>query len=199
LTKWEASFKENVEEYLGNPKILDLKTCVDMIIIVLGLPGSGKSYFASRLARRLNAEYINSDVTRRKMFDIRTYSIKERLRVYNEMLAQMQEAVKQNRDVVLDATFYKHDIRQKFVEGAKDFESIIFIEVRVEESVAKKRLEKERKISEADFEVYEKIKNEWEPLSEDHLILRSTDNNISEMLEKAMNYLHQINDERTNK
>jgi len=35
-----------------------------MIIIVFGLPGSGKSYFASKLAERINARYINSDVIR---------------------------------------------------------------------------------------------------------------------------------------
>ena len=32
-----------------------------MIIIVLGLPGSGKTYFASRFAKLIHADYINSD------------------------------------------------------------------------------------------------------------------------------------------
>lgn len=32
-----------------------------MIFIVFGLPGSGKSYFASHLAEMKNAQYINFD------------------------------------------------------------------------------------------------------------------------------------------
>ena len=44
-----------------------------MIVIVFGLPGSGKSYFASHLASMINADYINSDKVRRTMFDTRTY------------------------------------------------------------------------------------------------------------------------------
>ncbi len=169
-----------------------------MIIIVFGLPGSGKSYFASHLASMINAEYINSDIVRKKLFHKRTYSEQEKLLVYNEMIRQMRKVAKQNRNVALDATFYSNDIRQKFVEGIKDINDIIFIEVTAEESVNRKRLEKAREDSEADFEVYKKIKNEWEPLRQDHLILKSTNDNIREMLEKTADYLYLKNDKRTN-
>jgi predicted kinase len=169
-----------------------------MIIIVFGLPGSGKSYFASHLAGMINATYISSDIVRKKMFDKRTYSLKERLSVYNEMLSQMKDAVKQNKNVVLDATFYKDNIRGRFLKEAKDITDVIFIEVKAEEYVVKKRLEKAREESEADFEVYKKIKTEWEPLTDGHLILQSTDVNIHDMLEKTFDYLHLNNDKRAN-
>jgi len=161
-----------------------------MIVVVFGLPGSGKSYFASRLARLLKAEYINSDIARKKMFYKRTYTIEEKMIVYNKMREQMLEAIKHNKDVVLDATFYRNDMRQKFLEGRKNIDSVIFIEVRAEEYVVGKRLEGKRKDSEADFEVYKKIKTEWEPLTDEHLILESTDYNIQDMLEKTFDYLH---------
>jgi predicted kinase len=169
-----------------------------MIIIVFGLPGSGKSYFASRLAKMINGEYINSDTVRKKMFDKRTYSIKERSLVYDEMLRQVREEAKTHKYIILDATFYKDDLRKKFSKKAKDIDEIIFIEVRAEEEVARKRLEKARQESEADFEVYKKIKTEWEPLTDEHLILQSADDNIQEMLEKTFDYLH-LNDKRTNR
>jgi predicted kinase len=70
--------------------------------------------------------------------------------------------------------------------------------VRAEEYVVKKRLEKAREESEADFEVYKKIKTEWEPLTDEHLILQSTDDNIHDMLEKTFDYLHLNNDKRAN-
>ncbi len=170
-----------------------------MVVIVFGLPGSGKSYFASRLANLINAEYINSDVVRRTFPDKKTYSLNEKLSVYNEMLKRMKEMLKENRNLVLDATFYKSDIRIKFIYEANLNEKISFIEVRANESVISERLKKTRTDSEADFEVYKKIKNEWEPFNQDHLILQSTDNNIEEMLHKAAGYLNLSNDKRTNK
>ena len=170
-----------------------------MVVIVFGLPGSGKSYFASRLANLINAEYINSDIVRRTFPDKKTYSLNEKLSVYNEMLRRMKEMLKENRNLVLDATFYKSDIRRKFINEANPNEKISFIEVRANESVISERLKKTRTDSEADFDVYKKIKNEWEPFNQDHLILQSTDNNIEEMLHKAACYLNLNNDKRTNK
>lgn len=170
-----------------------------MIVIVFGLPGSGKSYLASRFAGKINADYINSDSMRKKMLHHRTYSEKEKLSVYNKMLAQMRKVVKQNKNLVLDGTFYKNDIRKKFIEEAESTGSIIFIEVKADEALIRERLKKSRMDSEADFEVYKIVKKEWEPLYEHHLILQSTDDNIEDMLHKTADYLHLLNDKRTGK
>ena len=169
-----------------------------MVIIVIGLPGSGKSYFASRLATTIGADYINSDIIRKKMIRTRTYSIKEKLFVYNEMLKQMQLAVQQKKDIVLDGTFYKHSIRKKFIKDAGHKGGIIFIEVRAAESLIRERLQQKRTDSEADFEVYHIIKTQWEPLQEKHLTLQSTNDNLTDLLHTAIDYLHLKNDKRAN-
>jgi predicted kinase len=169
-----------------------------MIVVVFGLPGSGKSYFAARLADRIHAVHISSDRVRRILFSARTYSTNEKLSVYDAMLKQMKQKVKQPGNVVLDATFYKNDIRNKFAKEAKGIDRIFFIEVRAGESLIRERLKRLREDSEADFEVYKKIKIDWEPLTEDHLILQSTNDNIRDMLAKTADYLHLNNDERTN-
>ena len=161
-----------------------------MIIIVFGLPGSGKSYFAVSLANMIKVDYINSDQIRHIMFAVRGYSEREKMSVYNEMLVQMQKAIQQHKNLVLDATFYTNDIRNKFFDAAKNMDDIIFIEIRAEESLIRERLKRPRKDSEADFEVYKKIRKQWEPVYEDHLVLQSTDNNIAVMLEKTAAYLH---------
>lgn len=161
-----------------------------MIVIVFGLPGSGKTYFASRLAEMINADYINSDRERKKMLANRTYSAKEKLSVYNEMLEQTNEIIIQNKNLVLDATFYKSEIRKKFLDKVEVATNIIFIEVKADESIIRKRLQQTRVDSEADFEVYKKVKEEWEPLNQDHLILQSTNDNIRDMLHYAADYLH---------
>lgn len=158
-----------------------------MVIIVLGLPGSGKSYFAERLAQKIKARYFNSDQIRKEMFGDRTYSDSEKEKVYEELLKKMREVVEKEKDVVLDATFYKNKIREPFINNRNG--KIVFIEVWAEDQIIQERLKKTRPFSEADLNVYQLLKRQWEPLKEPHLLLESTNNNIDAMLKKAVTYL----------
>jgi predicted kinase len=164
-----------------------------MVVFVMGLPGSGKSFFASRLAGVIHAEYISSDRLRMEMIANRTYSVQEKERVYDEMLARMQKALKQKKSLVLDATFYKNRIREKFRREAMKVGTPVFIEVIAPESIVKERLSQPREDSEADFMIYKKIASEWEPFPEKHLILTSSRDNIKTMLQEALDYLHLSN------
>lgn len=158
-----------------------------MVILVMGLPGSGKSYFASRLAEKINAEYWSSDQIRKENFPERTYSDSETKKVYEILLKKMQEAIDEEKDVVLDATFYKNKIRVPFTSESKG--KIVFIEVWADEKIIQERLKKNRPYSEADFKIYHLLKGQWDPLEQPHLSLRSTNKNIDAMVLKAVNYL----------
>lgn len=170
-----------------------------MVAIVFGLPGSGKSYFASRLAGAIDADYINSDRLRKSLIADRTYSDREKDLVYREMLAQTKEAVKENRNVVLDATFYKNESRKLFVAELCDKTTLFFIELFAKEPVAKKRLAKDRPYSEADFTVYRLIRRQWEPMEAPHLLLESRDDNVAQMLRQGLAYIRNQNDKGTNR
>jgi predicted kinase len=158
-----------------------------MIVFVLGLPGSGKSYFAERLAKKMNAEYVSSDRLRKELFAERTYSKTEKARVYREMLQRMESAIAHKKSIVLDATFHKKETRDVFLEKAE--KQVFLIEIQASKALVRERLKKSRPYSEADFEVYELIRGQWDALERPHLILQSTDDNIDEMLTKALEYL----------
>lgn len=160
-----------------------------MIIIVFGLPGSGKSYFASRLAKMIGAKYVNSDQLRKELFSVRDYSEREKSIVYEKMLEEMKVALEKKHHLILDATFHKKNTRQLFMNEMEGRGAIVFIEVWAEEEIIRERVKKKRDFSEADFEVYTFIRNQQEPLTEPHLILQSTNDTIHEMLEKAVEYL----------
>jgi predicted kinase len=100
-----------------------------MVVIVFGLPGSGKSYFARKLASKINGEYINSDLVRKEMFDKKTYSEQEKLLVYDEMIKWVNAAVNQYRKVVVDARFYKKDLRTRFVEEVKTKTALLLLKL----------------------------------------------------------------------
>ena len=77
-----------------------------MIIIVLGLPGSGKSYFAQALAKRIDAAYVNSDRVRNAEGARGKYQIEDKMRIYHLMAEETQKYAMDGQDVVVDGTFY---------------------------------------------------------------------------------------------
>lgn len=161
-----------------------------MVIIVFGLPGSGKSYFASRLASKLNALYVSTDELRFKLFPKRTYSDAEKLEVYNAMLNIMADAIPGQKTIVLDGTFYKASLRHNFEMKAQELkEKITYIEVTAPQDSIEERLERPRENSEANFDVYLKLREVTEPLLKGHLVLVSSNNNINAMLTEAIHYL----------
>ena len=70
--------------------------------------------------------------------------------------------------------------------------------MKASENISGERLKNKRSYSEADFKVYKFIQQQWEPMAESHLVLESTDENIDDMLRRALLYLKQENDKRTN-
>lgn len=164
-----------------------------MNIAIFGLPGSGKTYFASQFALKIHALHISSDAVRKDLLQMGHYEEEAKSMVYQAMLQLMENASKDNQNVVLDATFNKRRIRNLFKEKARKLhQQLYFIEIIAEEPVIRERLRHKRPDSEADFDVYLKIKKEFEPVDEDHLVLNSDMESINEMLNRAVVYIKNL-------
>jgi len=156
----------------------------------MGLPGSGKSYFANTLAKRLGADYFKSDEIR-KQLDLRgKYTKKDKFLVYRELFDQAKTAIKDGKSVVLDATFYLREMRGLFFRLAKrkKIACNAFL-IQAEEQLILERLDRPRTDSEAGVKVYRKIKEIFDPVEEPHLKIESTDSNIEEMIQRAISYI----------
>lgn len=160
-----------------------------MIVIITGLPGSGKSYFAGRIAQMLSAAYINSDKVRRELLVLPSYSCEEKILVYDEMLKRAIQASEHGKEVVIDATFCTNALRKKFTNELQKISGVFFIEMVADEDVIKERLMQRSNDSDADFNVYKSVKKLWEPVSGSHLVLKSTNDNINDLLEETADYL----------
>jgi len=85
----------------------------------MGPPGTGKSYLASRLARRIGANLVQSDAIRKDRFPRPTYSSKESAIVYGEAHRRIEESLIGGRDVIFDATNLEEDKRRHLYEIAE--------------------------------------------------------------------------------
>ncbi|MEM4271978.1 MAG: AAA family ATPase [Candidatus Bilamarchaeaceae archaeon] len=147
-----------------------------MLIIVCGLPGTGKSTLAQALAAKLGAEHISSDIIRRKMLEERTYSEQEKYRVYERMVQEAEALLREGKSVVADATFYRRRTREQMLEAARRAgKKALIVECVLDEETVEERMEMRkgarRGESEADFSVYLKVKALFEPIREGHLVV----------------------------
>ena len=72
-----------------------------MKILIMGLPGSGKTTLARMMAPRLNAVWLNADEVRKEADDW-DFSEKGTKRQANRMKSKAQQALDNNRIVVAD-------------------------------------------------------------------------------------------------
>ena len=74
------------------------------LIILSGLPGTGKSFFANRLTARIPSIVIESDRTRKALITMPTYSRKEHARVFAVCHKIIEELLSEGNVIIFDAT-----------------------------------------------------------------------------------------------
>lgn len=138
-----------------------------MLVIVCGLPGTGKSFVAKAVAERINARLLQTDAIRKEMFAKPEYTKEEKMKVYREMFARAKNS---KENIVLDAVFPYEELRKT---ASSISENAVIIETRCSEKTASKRLSGKRHLSDADFQVYRKTKSEFESLTGRHFIVNT--------------------------
>lgn len=154
-----------------------------VIILTAGLMGSGKSYQAKKLAERLGAEIIRTDILRKDLFNIKPaerhyenfgagiYSDDISNRVYKKALELTEQSINAGRAVIIDASFKRRDQRQKAMALANNLHVPFYIlECVCPDGIAKKRLEKraleQENISDGRWELFQKQKDDFDSISE---------------------------------
>ncbi len=143
-----------------------------MIVVVMGLSGSGKSFLARILHEQFGFEWLRSDVIRKELAGIEPsqrvkagygegiYSEEWTRRVYEEMVKRAKELAQKGKKVVLDATFLEEWQRQKVKDS---FPNAIFLLAYAEEKEVIRRLRERQDVSDAGVEVYLRQKERFVP------------------------------------
>nr|MBI1231706.1 AAA family ATPase [Cytophagales bacterium] len=160
------------------------------LILIMGLPGSGKSFFGKRLADSIGATYFNSDKERNRLGKRGNYALSDKRLIYEVLLELAKDELEANKDVIVDATFQLQSLRELFFQLAKREGATCYcFYIHAAELLVRERLSRPRIESEADFQVYLKLKEEFDPFHCDVHQLESRADNIAEMLESAQKTL----------
>lgn len=93
---------------------------------ITGLPGSGKSTIAKGLikilkSQKIKFEYLSMDKLREKIVKDPTYASKERDLAYKKLTQIGIKKIKQNKNIIFDATAHKRKYRNYARKKIKNF------------------------------------------------------------------------------
>ncbi len=161
-----------------------------MLVLVCGLPATGKSTIARNIAKRLRAAHLNTDAIRKRLIDSPKYTKEEKALVYKVMLLVAEYLLRSDRNVVIDGTFYRRGFRgQVYNISKRTGARLALVECKSPDESIKRRMERrarrKNQLSDADYKIYKKIKIDFEPIKRDHLVLdtsKSKQNNMEDVL-----------------
>lgn len=111
-----------------------------LIIIMMGLPGAGKTFFARQLANNLNLGYISEDRIRHDIFATPKFTADEQATIRRVMGYMIEELSRVKKHIILDGRFLSAGERQKIhqVMLGAGYQSLT-VWVQTEEDLAKRR------------------------------------------------------------
>lgn len=191
-----------------------------MLILVCGLPCTGKSTVAKIIGEKLNGIVLRTDIIRKELFeqtakrldelkDYLLYDIESLFRfkptkpkwqrliwiqkelVYRTTLIVAKYLLLAKNTVILDGTFYKNSLRKMARDLAIETKNkFIIVECICPEDEVRKRIKRRIKgisDSNAAFFAYKKIKEVYEEIEGDHIIIntnKSKEDTKAEVLKK---------------
>ncbi len=162
-----------------------------MLVLITGLPGTGKSTIANHLARRMDADLLRTDEIRKHLFEAPTYSEEEKELVYKAMFLVARHLLAAGSSVIIEGTFYRRALRERVYRIADEAKNkMVIVECTAPEWVVRRRTEgrvSRGASSEADYEVYKKIKEQYEPLQRPRITLdtsRPLNENLRDLYRK---------------
>ncbi len=178
-----------------------------LVVVVCGLPASGKSELAGSLAHLSGLPHLSSDITRKQLVGVAptqrapadAYGPQWNARTYAELGRRTADTLSTTGGAIVDATFRHAADRRAFAQALDTGVPVVFVECDAPRAVlverARRRQRDPQRVSDAGVDVVAGETEAWEPLDEvpgaAHLALR-TDRPSDNVVADVMSLLDQL-------
>ncbi len=161
------------------------------LVVLCGLPGTGKSHFAARLARRIPAIILGSDRLRKSLVASPAYTRSEHIRVFQAIHYLLEELLIEGCLVIFDATNLTEQTRQPLYDIAqRTGAALTLVQCHAPPDLVRRRLAQRAdgqaspSGSDADWRIYCRLLPGVEPVARRHFRVDSS-RNINPVLDRV--------------
>ena len=162
------------------------------LIIVSGLPGTGKSFFCRKLAEKMDIVILESDSLRKQLFAAPSYGKEESTQLFHACHGLVEELLGDGISVALDATnLEEHNREQLYHIADQSGARLVIVRLEAPPEVVQQRLERRARRedqsdhSEADWSVYSKMKTTVDKIGRNHFAVDSS-KDIAPVIDKIV-------------
>ncbi len=197
VTKLRRSIESDIREQgLAPPKS-------PFLVVLSGLPGTGKSHFARELVQRTPFISLGSDRLRKTLAPRPKYTREEHLRVFVAAHLLLEELLEQGWRVIFDATNLTERIREPLYEMAARLQApLALVWFTAPRNTIRRRLADRAAgrsfdtYSDADWLIYCRLRPGEEPIPRPHLAVDSSQD-ISPVLDQLVRLVQESGPART--
>ncbi len=148
------------------------------LVLVSGLPGTGKSRLCRQLKARTGAAVLESDAARKLLFPEPDYSYSESRRLFRAIHAAIERVLAAGLPTILDATNLTEWQREPlYAVAARRGARVIIVKVEAPPTLVHRRLARRVRrpddagSSDAGVEVYERMRGQEEKIRRPHFVV----------------------------
>ena len=144
------------------------------LVLVSGLPGTGKTHFSKELSKHLPFVTLESDALRRILNTNPNHSKSENTRLFSAIHSLCERLLREGRSVIADATNLTEKHRQHFYDISDRTDvKLIIVQIKAAPSVVKERIgqtdvKEEGNKSDADWQVYKRMEKSVDKIKRKH-------------------------------
>ena len=172
---------------LPDKPVTDLKH--PFLVILSGLPGTGKSYFANQLTAHINSAIVGSDRTRKLLISKPVYSKSEHARIFAICHRLIEDLLSQGYVTIFEATNLtaKSRLPLQTIASKLNIPTLCLVFTAPEDLIKKRLMDRTSNLdnssySDADWAIYSKLKPSQETPETDYWTIDSSQD-ISQVLD----------------
>jgi predicted kinase len=162
-----------------------------LIILICGLPGTGKTFLSNKLAQYINSTVLSTDKIRKELIQKPTYTPWERALIYDVLFLLTKYLHFSGINCILDGTFNMEKSRCEIKDllNLKNDQFYIIECYCPEDLIISRLLLRKDDYSDANIAIYLKMKRIYEPVRQKHISI-NTSRSINKNIERILGYVY---------
>lgn len=162
-----------------------------MIVLICGLPGTGKTFLSNKLSKYINSTVLSTDKIRKELIQKPTYTPWERALIYDVLFLLARYLHSSGINCILDGTFNMEKSRREVKDllNLPNDQFYIIECICPEDLIITRLLLRKDDYSDATVSIYLKMKKIYEPVKQKHISI-NTSKPLNRNIDRILRYIY---------